>query len=51
MFFNEKIEVCKRAKLDAIVEKRIQYTVKYASEHSLELYRIKGRPKRIVDRR
>src|SRR5659263_695541 len=34
MFFNEKIETLKRSELDALVEERIHYTVKYASEHS-----------------
>jgi coenzyme F390 synthetase len=34
MFFDEKIETLNRSELDALVEERIQYTVKYASEHS-----------------
>jgi coenzyme F390 synthetase len=34
MFFNEKIETLNRSELDALVEERIRYTVKYASEHS-----------------
>lgn len=34
MFFNEKIETLKRDELDALVEERIRYSVKYASEHS-----------------
>jgi phenylacetate-coenzyme A ligase PaaK-like adenylate-forming protein len=34
MFFNEKIEALNRSDLDALVEERIHYTVKYASEHS-----------------
>ena len=34
MFFNEKIETLNRSELDALVEERINYTVKYASEHS-----------------
>ena len=34
MFFNEKIETLNRSELDALVEERIHYTVKYASEHS-----------------
>ncbi|MDO8728103.1 MAG: coenzyme F390 synthetase [Candidatus Methanoperedens sp.] len=34
MFFNEKIETLNRSELDAIIEERIHYTVKYASEHS-----------------
>lgn len=34
MFFNEKIETLNRNELDSLVEERIRYTVKYASEHS-----------------
>jgi len=34
MFFNEKIETLNRSELDALVEERIHYTVKYASKHS-----------------
>lgn len=34
MFFNERIETMSRGDLDALVEERIRYTVKYASEHS-----------------
>jgi coenzyme F390 synthetase len=34
MFFNEKIEAMNRNELNALVEERIRYTVKYASEHS-----------------
>jgi len=34
VFFNEKIETLNRSELDALVEERIHYTVKYASEHS-----------------
>ncbi len=33
-FFNEKIETMSRGDLDALIEERIRYTVKYASEHS-----------------
>lgn len=34
MFFNERIETMSRGELDALIEERIRYTVKYASEHS-----------------
>jgi coenzyme F390 synthetase len=34
VFFDEKIETLSRGDLDAIIEERIQYTVRYASEHS-----------------
>ncbi|MFA4958060.1 MAG: coenzyme F390 synthetase [Candidatus Methanoperedens sp.] len=34
MFFNEKIETLNRSDLDALIEERIHYTVKYASDHS-----------------
>lgn len=34
MFFNEKIETIKRDNLEALVEERIRYTIKYANEHS-----------------
>lgn len=34
MFFNERIETISRGDLDALIEERIQYTVKYASENS-----------------
>jgi coenzyme F390 synthetase len=33
-FFNEAIETMARADLDALIEERIRYTVKYANEHS-----------------
>lgn len=34
MFFNEEIETLDRSELDVLVEERIHYTVKYASENS-----------------
>jgi len=34
VYFNEKIEKMERDDLDALVEERIHYTIKYASEHS-----------------
>ncbi len=34
MFLNERIEALNRSDLDALVEERIHYTVKYASDHS-----------------
>jgi phenylacetate-coenzyme A ligase PaaK-like adenylate-forming protein len=34
MFSNKKIETMDRSDLDALIEKRIRYTVKYASENS-----------------
>ncbi len=34
VFFNEKIETVSRGDLDALIEERIRYTVKYASEYS-----------------
>jgi len=34
VFFNEKIETMSRGDLDALIEERIRYTVKYASEYS-----------------
>ena len=34
MFFNEKIETMSRGDLDSLIEERIRYTVKYASENS-----------------
>jgi coenzyme F390 synthetase len=34
MFFNERIETMSKGDLDALIEERIQYTVKYASENS-----------------
>jgi coenzyme F390 synthetase len=34
MFFNERIETISRGDLEALIEERIQYTVKYASENS-----------------
>ena len=34
MFFNERIETMSKDDLDALIEERIQYTVKYASENS-----------------
>lgn len=33
-FFNEKIETMKRGDLDALIEERLRYTVKYAYENS-----------------
>lgn len=34
MFFNERMETMSRGDLDDLIEERIQYTVKYANEHS-----------------
>jgi coenzyme F390 synthetase len=34
VYFNERIETMSRGELDALVEERIHYTVKYAREHS-----------------
>jgi coenzyme F390 synthetase len=34
MFFNKTIETMKRKELDALVENRIRYTIKYANENS-----------------
>lgn len=34
MFFNEKIETMERGDLNALIEERLRYTVKYASENS-----------------
>ena len=34
MYFNERIETMSRGELDALIEERIHYTVKYAGEHS-----------------
>lgn len=34
MFYSERIETMGRGDLDALIEERIHYTVKYASEHS-----------------
>ena len=34
MFFNKKIETMKRENLEALVEDRIRYTIKYANENS-----------------
>jgi coenzyme F390 synthetase len=34
VFFNERIETMSRGELDELIEERIRYTVKYASEHS-----------------
>lgn len=34
MFFNEKIETMNRGDLDDLIEERIQYTIRYANEHS-----------------
>ena len=34
MFFNKKIETIERNNLEALVDERIRYTIKYANEHS-----------------